>query len=355
MADAGNPRRHETLVFEATQHCNHACLHCYNCWVGDDTYPRGQLPPAETLRMLGKVLDEVDPAAVAISGGEPMLREDIDEIVGFLAGRGIAVTMITNGSLLPREAVERLASKVAMWELPLLSAERSVHDRLSGRQGAFDDATLAMAEIAARGGRLVAAFVATALNLEGFVEAAELALALGAEGIMLNRFNPGGRGREHLGLLQASPAQLRALLARADRFAGEFAMPISCSIAMPPCLFDHDRYEHLGFGFCAAGTERAYWTIDPMGNLRPCNHTPTILGNVRDGSFWHLVDGSAMDAFGAARPSFCDDCELAETCQGGCKAAAEVCTGGLDGLIPLLETYGRQAVKIGSLRPVAGR
>jgi radical SAM protein with 4Fe4S-binding SPASM domain len=92
----------------------------------------------------------------------------------------------------------------------------------------------------------------------------------------------------------------------------------------------------LNFGSCAAGTDRAYYTIDPLGNVRPCNHTPTILGNLFQESFAELIAPERLAPFVLARPPFCDPCALRDVCQGGCKAAAQVCYGSLDAEEPFL-------------------
>ena len=115
---------------------------------------------------------------------------------------------------------------------------------------------------------------------------------------------------------------------------------------MPPCLFETSRYERLSFGFCAAGTERAYYTLDPFGNVRPCNHSPTILGNIREGNFWDMVDSAPMKDFFDARPEFCGGCKLEDQCLGGCKAAAEVCCGSARALDPFVKTFSDQAEKL---------
>ena len=345
-----SPRTQQSFVFELTQRCNHDCLHCYNAWKNPVEYPAGELGTEETVAMLGELIDETHCSLVSLSGGEPMLRPDVFEIVDFLCDRGVAVNLITNGSLLDERAIERLGpEKISVFELPLLSSERAVHDRLSGRAGAFDDVTMALADLKAAGQRVVCVFVATKLNLPTWRETAEVAIALGADGIMFNRFNPGGRGGENIELLQASPEELTAALDTAQGLSEEYELPISCSIAMPPCLFDHARYPKLGFGFCAAGTERAYYTVDPVGNVRPCNHSPTILGNVRESGFRALADLPAMADFMAARPSFCAGCRMEATCLGGCKAAAEACRGSAWECDPFLEAFGAQAV-----RPTSG-
>jgi len=339
-------RRQDSFVFEITQRCNHDCLHCYNPWKNPIEYPRGELPTGQTLGMLGKMLDETQAALVSISGGEPMLRPDVFDVVDFLVERGATINLITNGSLLDEAAIARLTpGKISIFELPLLSVERAIHDALCGSEGAFDRVTMALADLKAAGQTVVCVFVATRENLPTWQETAELAIALGADGIMFNRFNPGGAGAGNIERLQASPAELAAAMDAAERIAAEYDFPISCSIAMPPCLFETGRYKRLTFGFCAAGTERAYYTLDPLGNVRPCNHSPTILGNIRQTGFWEMADSPAMKAFMAARPAFCAGCKLEMQCLGGCKAAAEACCGDLSACDPFLAAFRHQAVK----------
>jgi PqqA peptide cyclase len=341
-------RYHQSLVFEVTQRCNHDCPHCYNAWKNDAPYPvAAELSTCETLAMLDKVLDETGARLLSLSGGEPLLRPDLDKIVDFLAARGVATNLICNGSLLTEEAIARLVpDKISIFELPLLSVDRAIHDRMSGSPGAFDRVTLAIANLKALRQRVVSVFVATRWNLPTWPETIELAFALGVDGIMFNRFNPGGEGSRHIDELQASPGELTAALNAAEEASEKYGLSISCSIAMPPCLFDTTRYKRLSFGFCAAGTERAYYTIDPVGNLRPCNHSPTILGNVREQNFWDIVDGAASKDFVAARPKFCAGCRHEMACQGNCKAAAEACFGTTRALEPFLAAYADRIVKV---------
>ena len=336
--------KQDSFVFEVTQRCNQACAHCYNVWKNLIDYPAGELSTEETLAMLGKMLDETGASLVTLSGGEPLVRDDIYEIVDFLVGRGATVNFLTNGSLLDEAAVKRLTpNKVSIFELPLLSADRDVHDRMCRSEGAFDAVTMAIANLKAAGQRVVCVFVATELNLRTWRATAELAVAMGADGIMFNRFNPGGEGGRHIAGLQSSPGELAEALDIAQGIAEQHGLSISCSIVMPPCLFDHSRWPKLSFGFCAAGTKRAYYTLDPVGNVRPCNHSCTILGNIRLTRFRNMVRSAAMQAFKSARPEFCDVCSLAKRCQGGCKAAAEVCSGSVSACDPFLEAFADQA------------
>jgi radical SAM protein with 4Fe4S-binding SPASM domain len=338
--------RLQTLIFEATQRCNHACLHCYNVWNGADgfetypAYPRGELDTSQTLALLNKALDETGCRHITLTGGEPLLREDLPQILDLLSRRQVMTTLISNGRLLSKERVVDLLERgVDLFELPLLSHRRETHDHLSGSPGAFDAVLAAMANVRYHGGQFVAVFVATRLNLPDLEGAIKLAVAFGARGLMLNRFNAGGRGRAHLAELSPSAEEVRRALVTANAASAELQFPISCSIPIQPCLVEPGGFPNLGFGYCAAGTDRAYYTLDPLGNLRPCNHSPTILGNLLAEPFGDLVAGAQMAAFVEAMPPFCDPCSLRERCQGGCKAAAQVCYGSLVAEEPFLHRH----------------
>jgi len=340
-----NPRpRLQSLIFEVTQRCNHACLHCYNVWQGEPKphYPRGELDTERTLFLLGKALDEIDCHHVTLTGGEPLLRPDLYLLLDYLRGRNVLATIITNGHLLTAERIPSLVARgVTLFEIPLLSHQRAVHDELSASPGAWDSVLSAMAHLRLHHGQFVAAFVATRLNIGHLYETIKLAFAFGARGLMFNRFNPGGRGHPRLRELLPTVEQVREALAVAESAVTEFGFPISCSIPIQPCLIDTRAYPHLGFGFCAAGSDRAYYTLDPLGNVRPCNHSTTILGNLFEESFASLISDERLAGFVRAYPDYCASCDQVATCQGGCKAAAQVCYGSLIEAEPFL----KQAVK----------
>jgi radical SAM protein with 4Fe4S-binding SPASM domain len=144
-----------------------------------------------------------------------------------------------------------------------------------------------------------------------------------------------------------SVEQVRRGLETAEAYASRYGVGIGASIAIPPCLIDPEPFPHVGFGFCAAGTKNAYYTLDPLGNLRPCNHTPTILGDLRDTPLREILASPELEAFRKARPAFCRGCSLEEACLGGCKAAGQVCYGALTDPDPFLKLNMDKARKPG--------
>jgi radical SAM protein with 4Fe4S-binding SPASM domain len=339
--------RIQSLIFEVTQHCNHVCMHCYNVWQGGGDYPRGELDTTRTLHLLTKALDETSCRHVTFTGGEPLLRSDLPLLLDYLYQRRVQTTIISNGRLLTEStAADLIGRGVGLFELPLLSHKRETHDQLSGAPGAWDAVLAAMANVRLHHGGVFAAFVITKLNVDHLYETMRLAFAFGARGVMLNRFNVGGRGRENAETLSPTVEQVRAALEVADAASVEFHLPVSCSIPIQPCLIDTSAFSHISFGYCSAGTERAYYALDPMGNVRPCNHTDLILGDLFEQSFPKLIASERMSDFVRAIPPFCSACNRRLECQGGCKAAAQVCYGSLTAEEPFLRNGSLEADRI---------
>ncbi|HLD36621.1 MAG TPA: radical SAM protein [Planctomycetota bacterium] len=350
LKDAFLVNRQDSIIFEVTQKCNNDCLFCYNAWKADKNYPQGELSTAETKGLIRRIVKETSCKQLTFTGGEPFLRADLPELITCAKELGVAINIISNGTLITEDiARDYIKLGVGLFELPLLSAERTTHDALSRNQGAFDKVVESVANIKLHRGRVVTVFVGTKRNIDGLKEMIELSLAIGADGIMFNRFNVGGEGIRHIDELLPTPAQVIKALETIESAMDQYKIGISCSIPIQPCIIDTSRFKKVHFGYCAAGTKRAYYTVDPMGNLRMCNHTPSILGNILKSSFKELTTKQKIKPFMDAVPEFCKDCQMVKTCQGGCKAAAEVSSAGcsLCAEEPFLKKYKNEWLKKG--------
>ncbi len=76
-----------------------------------------------------------------------------------------------------------------------------------------------------------------------------------------------------------------------------------------------------------------------MGNLRVCNHSSFILGNLLEKSFFELAKHPYVSQFRKTLPKECASCppEISDHCHSGCKAAAEECYGSLEESEPFLK------------------
>ncbi|MHC4337191.1 MAG: radical SAM protein [Planctomycetota bacterium] len=341
------PWSHDSLLYEVTPRCNLRCIHCYNVWKDDLGYSEEELDTDRALMLIEKSIRESRCRQFTFTGGEPALRNDLEKLVARADSMCEDVALITNGTLLGEARVKSLIDAgVSLFELPLNSADRDMHNRMAGRIDCFDEVTRAAADIRYHGAELAFVFVGTSLNIDHWKDALELGIALGARGFLFNRYNAGGECHGKPERLMPSVEQVREGLAISEEYSNKYGVGVGASIAIPPCLIDPKDFPHVGFGFCAAGTDRAYYTIDPIGNVRPCNHTPTILGNLLEMSLREIVRCEELKAFRKARPDFCQGCRLEQECLGGCKAAAEVCYGSLTACEPFLQLNRNLAQKI---------
>jgi radical SAM protein with 4Fe4S-binding SPASM domain len=235
------------------------------------------------------------------------------------------------------------------YEVTLLSHRREVHDRLAGRRGSWDAVVDGMANVRQAGGNLAAVFVATKLNYMDLFKTAELAIALGAFGLMYNRINL-ARGNVHLAdQLLPTPGMIEENLEMLEDIGGKYGLPVAVSVVIEPCVVDVRHYEHVHFGWCPLAGEDSYFTIDPVGNIRICNHSPVILGNIKRDSFADIYyNHPRVRAFRDTWPEECADCdpELKEMCRGGCKAAAEQCYGTLARVDPFVTLSQQQVMPL---------
>lgn len=319
--------RPKALLYEATPRCNLNCKFCYNVWKKDLDYPRGEMDTARATKLLARVIKESACEVITITGGEPFVRKDIPEICSFLRACGVRITIITNGTLCDRTTLgDCAAAGVELLEFPLLSADRDTHNSLV-RGDAFDKVLNAIANTRASRIAVATTFIITKKNLDALADTLELNAALGVDGILLNRFNLGGEGLKHIDELMPDLQDVKRALRAADDAAEKWGLNISCSVPVPQCLVDRSEYKNLRFGDCPWGTDDMYFTIDPVGNLRPCNHSRTILGSLREETYPRLTNSERMKCLARAKPAICDDCGKYKTCHAGCKAAAEACYG----------------------------
>ncbi len=326
-----------SVLYEVTPRCNLSCEHCYNVWKGGEAGAGSELETERALRLIAKVVKESRCEQLTLTGGEPCLREDLETLVAFAKTRVRHVILISNGTLLDETRVSSLLKAgVDFFELPLHAGDPAIHDRMLGCPGSFYRITRAAANIRRHGGQVAFVFVGRRANIDQWEAALDLGVALGARSFLFNRWNAGGNCRERPEELMPTVAQIQSSLEVAEKGVRRYGVVVSASIPLPPCLLDTTPYPGVNFGFCSAGGKQAYFTVDPMGFVRPCNHTPTVLGNLFDTSFSRLARSKSLKAFVAARPAFCAGCAMEFTCLGGCKAAAEVCYGDLRACEPFL-------------------
>lgn len=315
------------LDFELGHGCDHACGHCYNVWnasPGDPQagYPRGHLSTPELLAMMHKSITESGARHVTLTGGEPLLRKDALDIIDQLSTWVPSIQLITNGSHVDEAVAARLArARVRSVQLTLLAGDRALHDRLKGAT-CFDDTLRAAAHLAAARVPVQICYVATHENEGQLPAVLELAFAVGARGISYNRMSATGWAVHELDRLVPEIESVEKDVVALDAFATRTGISVATAMPLPPCLIRMERYPHVQTGFCSVGTASPNVTIDPLGNVRSCNLSSHILGNIREKSWGRIYPGTYVKTFHDTLPAMCRGCRWEKSCRGGCKESA---------------------------------
>ena len=127
------------LFLELTLRCNEHCFHCGSS-CGD--LPSPELPLSVYKRLLDEVKEDFDIREIqlCITGGEPLLRKDFFDILGYAHELGFEWGMTSNAILVDKETAHRLA-ECGMGTISVsIDGLRETHDRLRGLKGAYDRA-----------------------------------------------------------------------------------------------------------------------------------------------------------------------------------------------------------------------
>jgi mycofactocin biosynthetic radical S-adenosylmethionine protein MftC len=302
------------LTWELTYGCNLACVHCLSS--------SGRRDPAElTTAEARAVIDELHDLQVFyvnIGGGEPMIRPDFFELIGYATGRGVGVKFSTNGTMLTPAAARRLAGMDYVdVQIRLDGAEAGVNDAVRGT-GSYAAARQAMDHLAGAGfGAFKISVVVTRHNV-GQLDAFEaLAASYGAQ-LRLTRLRPSGRGADTWAGLHPTQEQQRVLYTwLVDR----------------PGVLTGDSFFHLsalgeplpGLNLCGAG--RVVCLIDPVGDVYACPfvlHEQFRAGSVREpGGFTTVWRESELftELRSPTSAGACSSCGSYDACRGGCMAS----------------------------------
>lgn len=330
--------RGPALALELTRRCDRRCAYCYGHPLPEAADEPGALPT-------GALLDVVAAAAagggfthVQLSGGEPLLRPDALEIIGWLRDRGLGVSLLTDGGRVDRPLARALARHgVGPVQLTVLSTEAATHDRLKGTPGALQRTLAGLAELVAAGVPVSLAFVCMRDTASEFEAVLRLAFGLGLPTVALARLCPvgsaGGRREE----LEPRPEDLESALGAAQRATQELGLRVPVAISLPHCTFPPERYPDLSFGSCALLGSAPGFTLDPSGRLRACSISETPLGDANTAGWAALRQAAERGYLAEARrlPAVCHGCARLARCRGGCRESARAATGRWGTLDPL--------------------
>ncbi len=307
------------VSWNVTSRCNLKCSHCYMS-AGEKQF-RDELS-TDAAKMLIHQIVEVSRPLLILSGGEPLLREDIFEIIRYGADRGLKMGMGSNGMLIDDDVAKRL--KDAGMSTVAISLDSSIperHDEFRGVKGCWEHAVNAIGALKKSGIQVQVNATVTKQNYNEVDDIMSLAENLGVENFHLFFLVPTGRGTN---IEDITPRMYEEMITNTLAQTTNHKMNVKPSCAPQFMRVAKEQGVDMSRWVrgCMAGLY--YCRIYPSGEVTPCPYLPINLGNIRDRSFRDIWFNSevftAMRDFDQLKGK-CGICDFRDVC-GGCRARA---------------------------------
>jgi len=299
------------VYVELTRRCNSRCKHC-DIWQTASRVEdiRSLEIPAEHLVELLCGLVPRGLMAVDLFGGEPLLRDDLTEVVHGLTEAGLHVTVTTNGTLMDRERADGLVAAGLDQLLVSIDGPNSkVHDRIRGGRGLFTRAVKGVQTFLTAGGKKAGLnALVCADNIDLLPEMVELTSSLGASQLRLLPYHQCYPFNQY--------GQDDSLLPRAEdlpRLGESLELVMSTAKRLQIATNGRSYLEGIKGWYagmrpkvrCMAGL--AVCDINAFGNVYPCYTLAESVGNIGETSFPELWTSQRMERHRKATRE-CDRC-----------------------------------------------
>lgn len=325
------------IAWEITRSCNLVCEHC-RAAAHCDPYP-GELSLEQCKQVMDDIATITDPILI-LTGGEPLMRRDIWEIIDYAHSKGLHPVIGTNGTMID----EGTAAQIAEHGIPRVSISldfptREAQDRFRGKEGAYDEAVAGIENLKKHGVEVQINSTFTKMNNDMCDDLHDLAEDLGAVAFHPFLLVPTGRG-EDLVDVELSPQEYEELLEWA--YHRQKTSPMKFKPTDSPQYYRIMRQQAAKEGIkitpqthgmeamtrgCLGGISFAF--ISHVGDVQPCGYFDMQLGNVLETPFSDIWENSPVFAdlrdFSKLKGK-CGLCEYKGVC-GGCRARALAATG----------------------------
>jgi radical SAM protein with 4Fe4S-binding SPASM domain len=322
------PIKPRLIAFEVTRRCRYSCRHCR---ANADISSEDKLSTSECKKII-KAIAKYNKAILILTGGEPMERKDIYELIRYARKIGLRPVLATCGYLIDEKTILKLKKAGVMaLSFSLDGANAETHDKFKGTAGAFDS-TINAAKIARKAHvRFQINTTISRVNVNEVIGVAELAKNIGAYCFNPFILVPTGRGREIADEI-LDPVEYEALLNELLRIKlkTEIKVRVTCG---PQFARVCKQAEAKGLMKEVAGCMggRGFGFISYRGDVQICGFLDVPAGNLVENNFnfkkiWEESEFLREIRNVSEYTGRCRICEYVGIC-GGCRARAYATSG----------------------------
>ncbi len=322
-------------VWEVTGACNLRCIHCH---ATSGQAAADELATDEGKRLIDQLAAESEFRTLIYTGGEPLVRPDIFELLRHSQKAGLANIIATNGTLIDDEMAFKLKDHgVVCNAISFDAADPAVHDMVRNKPGSFDLALRAVEATKKAGIFLQINTTAMEYNMPHLPELIDFADQSGAGIMLMYQLVAVGRGEkiEKATLKKSANRHLSELISSKQRVAKTIIEPVAGPQYWPYLLEKGGIRGGLPLTFaghvfhgCAAG--RGFVYVKANGDVWPCPFVEVSGGNVREKSFHDIYAHSLIFEDLRRREErlkgLCGECQYKTVC-GGCRGRAHAYSG----------------------------
>lgn len=338
------------LFWETTIKCNLTCSHCRRLESDEAAFRDLSTEQAKGLIDQLAELGRGQPMmpVLVFSGGEPLCREDLFELVEKAQKLGITPALATNGTLIDAETAERIRDNgIVRAAVSLDGATAEVHNKMRQLEGSFEKALEGIGHLREKDVPFQINFTLTKHNAEQLEDVYELAKSLGAVAVHIFMLVPVGCGQVLAETDMLSPQQYEQIMLEICRLdsVGQLQVKVTCGPHYERVIRQQGLYQarknkahpggsvpgRTGYGGtsrgCLAGLGVLF--VGHQGDVFPCGYLPVNCGNilkVQLADIWNNSGELARMRDSSALEGKCGLCGYREVC-GGCRARAFAATG----------------------------
>ena len=272
------PRKPYVVRIELGSRCNHRGIFCYNVWKGPGSQHLGEHSYSKVRELVDRLVEE-KMYNVNLTGGEPTLRDDFMKIAHYiLVEKGLWAGMVTNGTLLNGEKVEKLASYgIGRIQFSIHTLNREKYKIMTG-SNALEKVLKNVKYAIDCDIKVGINTTLTKLNYRDYPEILEFAAKRGVDNCAPTIFMPVGEGFKNLEHLSLSSKEIDWLLNIIDEKVNEYGLNFGFASPVFFCMTSlRDIVKKYG-GKCDGGIN--WCMIGPDGSIRLCDSSRVVLGNI---------------------------------------------------------------------------
>ncbi len=305
------------LMWECTLRCNLNCRHCGSDCHKESATP--DMPLKDFLGVLENIKSHTDPnkVFVIITGGEPLMRPDLEQCGKAIFDMGFPWGMVTNGMAMTQKRFRALLAAGMHTATVSLDGPRDEHNFMRGNSRSFDNAVEAIRMMGKHPNFIFD--VVTCVNRRNLTQLdqiKELLVSLGVKQWRLFSIFPTGRAAEDPDL-QLSKEEFRAMLDYIKQNRKEESR-ITLSYGCEGFLGNYEGDVRKFFFSCNAGVNVASVLVD--GSISACSSIRSDYhqGNIYEDDFWEVWNNRFEPYRNREwmRKGECADCSMFRYCEG---------------------------------------